>query len=238
MKKFLKYETFQDAFVGLNEHILKNHEYKIPSRLGETWEISGLTYEVTDMKTFQFENENIGRLDYKYCSTFYDWLVSGSADYDDAAEAFKDYPGVKKWIVKPKHPDLPDNTCVFYGPRIVAQLDRVVKELTTNPNSRRGVVSILQESDLNLLDKPSVKQEFPCCDSGTFYIRDGKLNLHLHMRSENVGQVLKLDMYLWGRFTCFLAETYGLETGTFRSSMVSAHCFTKDEEYLTSLNTL
>ncbi len=235
MKKYLKFKTFQDAFIGLNHHILNNPEYTFESRIGETWEISGLTYEVEDLQSFHFENEKIGRLQYPYMDTFYNWLVSGATD---AEEAFKEYPNVAKWLARPKHPDLPKNMNVFYGPRIVAQLDRVIKELQDNPNSRRAVVSILKESDLDLLDKPNETLEFPCCDSATFYIREDKLNIQLHMRSENVGQVLKLDMYLWGRFTCYLAEQLGLETGIFRSSIVSAHCFTKDKEYLQSLNTI
>ena len=81
------------------------------------------------------------------------------------------------------------------------------KELKDNPNSRRAVISILEKTDLLLLDKDETL-EFPCADSATFYIREGKLNAHLHMRSQNMGQVAKLDMYLWGRFTNELAKEF------------------------------
>ena len=56
------------------------------------------------------------------------------------------------------------------------------------------------------------------------------------MRSQNMGQVLKLDMYLWGRFLNYIASELNLRVGTFMSSIVSAHVFEKDEEYLKSLN--
>jgi thymidylate synthase len=55
------------------------------------------------------------------------------------------------------------------------------------------------------------------------------------MRSQNMGQVLKLDMYLWGRFTCELATQLNLENGEFTSSVVSAHVFNKDLPYINSL---
>jgi thymidylate synthase len=107
----------------------------------------------------------------------------------------------------------------------------ILEELKKNPDSRRAVISILEKSDLLLLDKDETL-EYPCCDSATFFIRGGKLHIHLHMRSQNMGQVLKLDMYLWSRFTCELSEMLGIPTGIFTSSVVSAHVFTKDFDYL------
>jgi thymidylate synthase len=55
------------------------------------------------------------------------------------------------------------------------------------------------------------------------------------MRSQNMAQVLKLDMYLWARFTCELAENLGLKAGKYSSSVVSAHVFTRDVEYINNL---
>ena len=77
--------------------------------------------------------------------------------------------------------------------------------------------------------------EYPCADSATWSVRGGKLNLHLHMRSNNMANVAKLDMYLWGRFQCELAKELNFEPGHFTSSIVSAHIFSTDFEYLTDL---
>ena len=148
-----------------------------------------------------------------------------------------EFPNVAKFLKKPENSLLPDNFNTFYGPRIVGQKDQVVKELKNNPNSRRAVISILKDSDLVLLGTDE-KLEFPCTDSATFFIRDNKLNVHLHMRSQNMVTVAKLDMYLWARFTCELAKELDVETGSFRSSIVSAHVFERDQEYLQSINLL
>ena len=72
------------------------------------------------------------------------------------------------------------------------------KELKNNPNSRRAVISILKDSDLVLLGTDE-KLEFPCTDSATFFIRDNKLNVHLHMRSQNMVTVCTIKN---GRSEC------------------------------------
>lgn len=231
MNKFLEYKTFEDAFIGINRVILNTPEFVSTSRIGDMSEISSLSYEVQDITSYIFKNEDIGRLDYHYADLFYQWMINGCTDNDII---LKDYPGVAKFMEKPKSPDLPTNFNTFYGPRILQQLPHVEKELRNHPDTRRAVISILDKDDVLLLDKDE-SLEFPCCDSATFSIREGKLNVHLHMRSQNMGQVLKLDMYLWGRFTCEFAEKLGLPLGKFTSSVVSAHIFKKDRDYLLNI---
>ena len=232
MNKHLEFETFEQAYVGNIVAICENPEYDFASRIGNCWERTRHSYEVYDMESFKFESEDLGKLDYDYIEKFYDWLISGSTDTE---EAFKEYPNVAKFLKKPENSLLPDNFNTFYGPRIVGQREQVVNELMNNPNSRRAVISILKDSDLILLGTDE-KLEFPCTDSATFFIRENKLHCHLHMRSQNMVTVVKLDMYLWARFTCEMAKELGVETGKFSSSIVSAHVFERDQEYLQSIN--
>ena len=232
MNKHLEFEDFEQAYIGNIVSITTQPEFELNSRIGDCWERTRHSYEVYDMKSFKFGTEDLGKLDYNYIETFYDWVISGSTD---AEEAFKEYPNVAKFLAKPENTELPKNFNTFYGPRIVAQRPSIIKELTNNPNSRRAVISILKDSDLDLLGTDE-KLEFPCTDSATFSIRKGKLNCHVHMRSQNMVTVVKLDMYLWARFTCEMAKDLGVETGTFSSSIVSAHVFERDQEYLQSIN--
>ena len=224
------FKTFQEAFTGIIEDIAKNGKIT-SSRIGDCHETLSYNYSVEDLSSFKFEDENIGRLDYDYASTFYSWMVSGSTDSQVLIDK---YPQIARFVEKPKSEELPDNFNTFYGPRIKAQLPKIIDELKRSPNSRRAVIMILDADDLDLLDKDE-SLEFPCCDSATFSIRDGKLNLHLHMRSQNMGQVAKLDMYLWGRFANEVAATLGMELGSFNSSVVSAHIFEKDYTYFKTI---
>jgi len=228
---YREFESFEDAFLKINKEITENPQYITSSRIGDVSEIQGYTYRVKDLGTFVFKDQNVGRLDYDYANTFYNWMVSGSSDNKAVIEK---YPNVARFMEKPKSEQLPENFNTFYGPRILDQLPFVLKELKSNPDTRRAVISILDSQDLLLLDKDE-SLEFPCCDSATFSIRNNKLNVHVHMRSQNMGQVLKLDMYLWGRFTCELATQLNLENGEFTSSVVSAHVFNKDLPYINNL---
>jgi thymidylate synthase len=231
MHKHSTFNTFEEAFLQITQHIIDNPEFQTTSRIGDVHEISGLSYDVLDLKSFQFENEQIGRLGYDYAVNFYEWMISGSTDSESIV---KKYPNIARFMEKPKNPDLPANFNTFYGPRILSQLPFIIEELKTFPDSRRAVISILDKDDLELLNKDE-SLEFPCCDSATFFIREGRLNVHVHMRSQNMGQVLKLDMYLWGRFTCELAEKLEIPVGKFSSSVVSAHVFKRDFDYLNDL---
>jgi hypothetical protein len=228
--KYLARDTFEAAFISINKAIIDWPEYKTTSRLGDVIEITSFNYEVNDMTSYKFSDETIGRIDYHYADLFYQWMIGGCTDNDII---LKEYPGVAKFMEKPKSPELPVNFNTFYGPRILKQLPFIEKELKENPDTRRAVISILKDDDLLLLDTDETL-EFPCCDSATFNIREGQLNIHLHMRSQNMAQVLKLDMYLWARFTCELAERLWLIPGKFSSSVASAHIFEKDIPYIKS----
>lgn len=231
MKKYFQFENFEKAFIEISNTIIENPEFITDSRIGEVHEISAFSYLVEDLKSYVFSNQSVGRLNYDYADKFYQWMISGCTDNEII---LKEYPNVAKFMEKPKSEGLPENFNTFYGPRILQQLPFIKKELEQNKNTRRAVISILDKTDLLLLDKDE-SLEFPCCDSATFFIRNGKLHSHVHMRSQNMGQVLKLDMYLWGRFTCELAEELNIPTGTFQSSVVSAHVFKKDFDYIKSL---
>jgi hypothetical protein len=231
MNKHFQFTNFQEAFVDIASIIIEEPEFKTTSRIGDVHEITSLSYEVSNLKSFQFEDESIGRLTYDYADKFYQWMIDGCTDNEII---LKDYPNTAKFMEKPKGEGLPANFNTFYGPRILQQLPHIKKELIEKPDTRRAVISILDKDDVLLLDKEE-SLEFPCCDSATFFIRDEKLNVHLHMRSQNMGQVAKLDMYLWGRFTNELAAELNREVGKLTSTVVSAHVFEKDFEYLRSL---
>lgn len=224
-------DTFEAAFLSSCFLIINSPDFSVDSRIGDTLEKINLSYCVKDMKSYIFENKQIGRLTYEYAAEFYDRMIKGCVDDSRLLEK---YPHVARFLAKPTSPDLPANFNTFYGPRILTQLPAIIKELKSNNNTRRAVISILSAEDLLLLDKDE-SLEFPCCDSATFFIRNNKLHVQLHMRSQNMGQVLKLDMYLRARFTVELAEQLSLETGNFYSSIVSAHIYNKDIKYLKGL---
>lgn len=226
--KHISYPSFQTAFKVLNEEILNNPQFVTDSRIGRCNEIGSASIEVTDPTTFKFTDSRINRISYEYAEAFWQFMISGGTD---AAEAFKEYPNVAKFIDKPKSDVLPANFNTFYGPRIAAQLPALLKELKEKANSRRVVFQILQEKDQALLDSDE-SLEYPCTDSITYYIREGKLYAHTHMRSQNCAVVMQLDFYLQGKLMQYIADQCGVQLGTYSHTMVSAHVFERDFDYV------
>jgi hypothetical protein len=229
------YVTFQEAFTGIIKDIHKFPNGIYPSRNGDMYERLGFYYTVINPTSFKFDNEKLGRIPYQYAEDFYKWMMAGSTPEDTKILAAK-YPQVAGFLEKPKSKHIPENFNAFYGTRIAEQLPAVLKELKSHKNSRRAVINILDKQDLLLLDaEEDSNLEYPCCDSCTLSIRDGRLHTHVHMRSNNMGNVAKLDMYIWGRFQCEMAEELGVEIGKFTCSIVSAHIFEADFDYFKSL---
>lgn len=94
-----------------------------------------------------------------------------------------------------------DGECVHsaYGKRIgiaeqVGQWRDCVKELSSDRDSRRVVMTVYSQDDLRRAVTVGTK-DVPCTLSLQFMIRDGELNLHVHMRSNDVIWGLPYDLF-------------------------------------------
>lgn len=224
-----KFKDSTEAYKSLNSFILENG-VKSTSRIGDCLVLKNVAFSIENPNEPVLEEENL-RIKTDYANDFWDFMISGGTD---AEEVFKAYPSVSKFIRKPKSKELPDNFNTFYGPRIVSQLPAVIKELKTNPDTRRAVILILDKDDSVLLDKDE-SLEYPCTTSITFNIEDGKLHSHVHMRSQNTAVVFQLDLLLQLRLLKHLAKILSLEVGTLNFSMVNAHIFERDFDYIKSV---
>lgn len=228
--KYISTASFESAFRLLNKAVLNEPDFVTDSRIGRCNEIGSVLVEVRNplIDKAVFKSPLINRIDYDYAEKFWEFMISGGTD---AEEAFKEYPNVAKFVAKPKTDALPANFNTFYGPRIVAQLPALLNELKTKKNSRRVVFQILQEKDQVLLESDE-SLEYPCTDSITYYIRDGRLYAHTHMRSQNCAVVMQLDFYLQFKLMEYIAAECGVKLGTYCHSIVSAHVFERDFDYV------
>jgi hypothetical protein len=226
--KHIQASTPQDAYLKINELVLKNYEYTLNSRIGDCIEMQNISYTIDNPLEYEFSNEKINRIKYDYAEAFFNFMMSGGTN---AQEAFKDYPQAIPFISPPKSSELPENFNGLYGPRIAHQLPKVLEELKQNPNTRRACVLILSEADNCLYGKDETI-EYPCCFNITFSIRNGKLNSHFDMRSENTAIVLQLDLYLQCRVLIEVAKILDLPVGKISSNIVSAHIYNRDLKYI------
>lgn len=222
--------TLEYLFKLLNYQALNAPQFVSETRIGRAHELIDVSGSSSSTLDYKFADPRINRIGYDYASTFYDFMISGGTD---AQEAFKEYPNVAKFLTKPKSDALPANFNTFYGPRIVKQYPSILAELKRSPSSRRATMMILNENDLQLLDKDETL-EFPCTISLNFQIRGSNLILSTTMRSQNIAIVLQLDIYLQCRLLHKLADDLGIphENTRYHISMHNGHVFERDFDYV------
>lgn len=167
--------------------------------------------------------------DYVYAKAFYEWIMSGSTD---VSIMHKLSERAKKFDVNFKG----RNTA--YGPRILAQLPGCIKMLQKYPNTRRACIMILDHQDQEVakeLHKGATNCEYPCTMGMTFWIEDGKLNMHVTMRSNNYTSVVCLDVYNFTSLQDYIGEILGLPLGVYIHHTINAHILFKDLDRATGI---
>ncbi len=119
------------------------------------------------------------KLSWKFLTGEALWILSGSDLVEDIAP-------YNKYIS-----DFSDDGEVFfgaYGPKVVGQLNYVVRNLVYDPESRQAVISIWRENPPKTLD-------VPCTCILQFMIRNGALNCHVYMRSSDAWLGVPYDWF-------------------------------------------
>ncbi|MDZ7714735.1 MAG: thymidylate synthase [Balneolaceae bacterium] len=99
------------------------------------------------------------------------------------------------------------------------QVQRAIKMLKENPNSRRIVVSAWHPGLLNEMALP------PCHVMYIFNVSDGKLNCHLTQRSGDIALGIPFNLACYSALTMAVANEVGLDYGHFAHTIVDAHIY-------------
>lgn len=99
------------------------------------------------------------------------------------------------------------------------QIERAVRMLKENPNSRRIVVTAWHPG---LLDRMALP---PCHVMFVFNVTDGRLNCHLTQRSGDIALGIPFNLACYSALTMAMANETGLGYGTFAHTIVDAHIY-------------
>jgi thymidylate synthase len=124
----------------------------------------------------------------------------------------------------------PDGTCID-------QISEVVKQLKTNPNSRRIIISAWNVADLpdeSISPQANVAEGkmalAPCHAFFQFYVADGKLSCQLYQRSADIFLGVPFNIASYALFTMMLAQVCDLEAGEFIHTLGDAHLYSNHME--------
>ena len=103
--------------------------------------------------------------------------------------------------------------------RVIDQIQWVLDEIRTNPNSRRLIVSAWNPADVNEMALP------PCHCLFQFNVMDGKLNCQLYQRSADIFLGVPFNIASYALLTLMMARATGLEPGEFVHTFGDAHLY-------------
>lgn len=229
-RKMFTGDSFESIYIQILNELKTTPEFTPGSRIGSCREITNLSIELYDPRN-RFVWNKARDMNYEFAMKFFLWMLNGDTDFSYVAGS---NANAKNFQDAPKDDKaMPANFSTAYGPRIVKQLPYILTELARDKESRRCVIHILNEGDLDMLGTDT-KEEYPCTDSLTFMIRDNKLHMYTHMRSNNMVLTFCYDMF---NFTMFheymlreLHKVYpDLQLGTYYHNIVSAHYFDREQ---------
>lgn len=113
----------------------------------------------------------------------------------------------------------------------IDQLQDVINQIKTNPDSRRLIVSAWNPEDvINAGTKGSKAALPPCHVMFQFYVANGKLSCHLLQRSADSFLGANFNIPSYSLLTHLIAYECGLEVGEFVYSISDAHIYSNHVE--------
>jgi len=101
----------------------------------------------------------------------------------------------------------------------IDQIAKVVKDIKTNPNSRRHIVSAWNVAEVNEMALP------PCHCLFQFYVADGKLSCQLYQRSCDIFLGVPFNIASYALLTMMVAQVCDLAPGDFVHTLGDAHLY-------------
>ena len=117
------------------------------------------------------------------------------------------------------------------------QIEQVIEQIRTNPNSRRHIVSAWNVADLpdeSVSPQTNAEQGkmalAPCHAFFQFYVADGKLSCQLYQRSADIFLGVPFNIASYALLTMMVAQVTDLEPGDFVHTFGDAHLYSNHLE--------
>ena len=106
-----------------------------------------------------------------------------------------------------------------YDGSTIDQIEYVLNQIRTNPNSRRMIVSAWNVAEVNKMALP------PCHTLFQFYVCNGRLSLQLYQRSADTFLGLPFNIASYALLCMMIAQVTGLEPGEFIHTTGDTHLY-------------
>ncbi|MGB4400115.1 MAG: thymidylate synthase [Daejeonella sp.] len=101
----------------------------------------------------------------------------------------------------------------------IDQISGIIKQIKTNPDSRRIIVSAWNVAEIENMALP------PCHSFFQFYVADGKLSCQLYQRSADIFLGVPFNIASYALLTMMVAQVCNLQPGDFIHTLGDAHLY-------------
>jgi thymidylate synthase len=103
--------------------------------------------------------------------------------------------------------------------RSINQIDQVIQQIRTDPDSRRLIVSAWNPGELDQMALP------PCHALFQFFVQDGELSCQLYQRSADLFLGVPFNIASYALLTAMVAQVCDLKPGTFVHTFGDLHLY-------------
>ncbi len=108
--------------------------------------------------------------------------------------------------------------------RSINQIDRVIEQIRSTPDSRRLIVSAWNVGEVEHMALP------PCHSLFQFYVQEGELSCQLYQRSADIFLGVPFNIASYALLTLMVAQVCGLKPGTFVHTFGDLHLYSNHVE--------
>jgi thymidylate synthase len=217
-KPYFRARTVDDLLHHALEDIEKYGE-PIKASKGQTREITGVVLELTNPRARLSRTESRGKP--FSCIGELCWYFNGTDETSVIVHYLTHY----------KKANEGGHIFGAYGPRLfkrwksVKQFENIIKLLREKPTSRRAVLQLFDSADL-----AQEHEDVPCTCTLQLLVRNGKLDLIVYMRSNDVIKGLTHDIFCFTMLQEIAARRLSVELGTYKHCVGSLHLYSTDDE--------
>lgn len=211
----------QNEYVDLIE-IIAQRGLPVECRGEKTYEVTNATLVFPDV-TAPLLPVRVGRkINLKLAAVETLDMIAGTCHADLVRRAAPEYGDV---LVNPADLDYG-----AYGPRLTDQLQRCVTTLRVDPTTRQAVATVWRSDDL------THDGDRPCTIFMQFLIREGELQLHVTMRSNDVWLGTPYDIFAFTQIQRTVAYALDVPAGPYVHHATSLHLYARNLDQAENLS--
>jgi len=117
-----------------------------------------------------------------------------------------------------------------YSKQVAGNLRGIIRKLKEDKDTRQAVIQIYSNEYIG-----STTKDTPCTMDLQFMIRNNKLELHAYMRSNDIIWGLPYDIFNFTNLQMVIANTLGIEVGSYYHNVTSMHVYDNHYELLSDI---